>query len=168
MIFRNNIHQTYNNQFQIGTQKLNIQKQYKYLGEHLTENLTLAYHLKEKEGQVESIIQSCIFVSSDMVIANIQMESLFKLYHAVIIPAIVYSCETWIKCETDNSKLSQIQISVPRRILKLLMSTPLVSIYMETGILPLSLKCEKLQLIDVWSLLNKKDRSSDQTEQICK
>ena len=29
MIF--NIHQTYNNQFQIGTQKLNIQKQYKYL-----------------------------------------------------------------------------------------------------------------------------------------
>ena len=92
MIF--NIHQTYNNQFQIGTQKLNIQKQYKYLGEHLTENLTLAYHLKEKEGQVESIIQSCIFVSSDMVIANIQMEFLSKLYHAVIVPAIVYSCET--------------------------------------------------------------------------
>ena len=109
-----------------------------------------------------------MFVSSDVVIANIQMESLFKLYHAVIVPAIVYSSETWIKCETDNSKLSQIQISVPRRILKLLMSTPLVSIYMETGILPLSLKCEKLQLIDVWSLLNKKDRSSDQTEQICK
>ena len=50
MIFRNKIHQTYNNPFQIGTQKLNIQKQYKYLGEHLTEKLTLAYHLKEKEG----------------------------------------------------------------------------------------------------------------------
>ena len=91
-----------------------------------------------------------MFVSSDMVIANIQMESLFKLYHAVIVPAIVYSCETWIKCETDNSKLSQIQISALRRILKLIMSTPLVSIYMETGILPLNLKCEKLQLIDVW------------------
>ena len=29
MIFRNKIYQTYNNQFQIGTQKLNIQKQYK-------------------------------------------------------------------------------------------------------------------------------------------
>ena len=71
MIFRNNVHQTYNNQFQIGTQKLSIQKQYKYLGEHLTENLTLAYHLKEKECQVEGITQSCIFVSSDMVIRNI-------------------------------------------------------------------------------------------------
>ena len=64
MIFRNNIHQTYNNQFQIGTQKLNIQyiilyivlKQYKYLGEHLTEKFRLVYHLKENEGQVEGII----------------------------------------------------------------------------------------------------------------
>ena len=57
MIFRNDINQTYNNQFQIGTQKSNIQKQHKYLGEHLTENHTLAYHLKEKECQVEGIIQ---------------------------------------------------------------------------------------------------------------
>ena len=79
MIFINNIHQTYNNQFQTGTQELNIQKQYKYLGEYLTENLALAYHLKEKEGQLEDIIQSFIFVSSGMVIANIQMEYLFEL-----------------------------------------------------------------------------------------
>ena len=96
-----------------------------------------------------------------MVLANIQMESLFKLYHAVIVPAIVYSCETWIKCETDNSKLNQIQISVLRRILKLPMSTSLVSIYVETGILPLNSECEKRQLIYWWTLLNKKDQSSD-------
>ena len=94
MIFRNNITQTCNDQFQIGTEKLNIKKQYKYIGEHLTENLTVAYHLKEKEYQVESIIQSCIFVPSDIVIVNIQMESLFKLYHVVVVSAIVYSCET--------------------------------------------------------------------------
>ena len=36
MIFRNNINQTYKDQFQIGTKELNIQKPYKYLGEHLT------------------------------------------------------------------------------------------------------------------------------------
>ena len=64
MIFRNNINQTYNNQFQVGTQKLNIQKQCKYLGEHLIENLTLPYHLKEKQCEVEGITQSCIFASS--------------------------------------------------------------------------------------------------------
>ena len=79
MIFRNNITQTCNNDFQTGTEKLNVKNECKYLGEYLTENVTLAYHLKQKECQAESIIQSCIFVSSDIVIANIQMESLFKL-----------------------------------------------------------------------------------------
>ena len=138
-----------------------VTKQYKYLGEHLTEKLTLAYHLKEKEGQIEGIIQPCIFVSSDMVIANIQIESLFQLYHAVIVPAIAYSSETWIKCETDNSKLNQIQISALRRVLKLSISTLLVSIYTETAILPLNLECEKGQLIYLWTLLNKKDQSKD-------
>ena len=62
------------------------------------------------------------------------MGSLFKLYHTVIVPATVYSCERWIKCEIDNSKLNKIQISVLRRILKLPKSTPLVSIYNETEI----------------------------------
>ena len=96
-----------------------------------------------------------------MVIANIQMETLFKLYHAVIVPTIVYSCETWIKSGNYNSKLNQIQISVLRRILKLPISTPLVGIYIETGILPLNLECEKRQLIYLWTLLNKKDQSND-------
>ena len=104
---------------------------------------------------------SCIFVSSDIVIANIQMESLFKFYHAVVVPAIVNSCETWVKSKTDSSKLNQIQISVLRRILKLPISTPLVSIYIETRILPLNLECEKRQLMYLWTLLNKTDQSND-------
>ena len=36
MIFRNNINQTCNNKFKTGKEKLNIQKQYRYLEEHLT------------------------------------------------------------------------------------------------------------------------------------
>ena len=50
MIFRSNINQTYKNQFQIGTEKLNIQKHYEYLGGHLTENLTLAYLSSKGKG----------------------------------------------------------------------------------------------------------------------
>ena len=93
------------------------------------------------------------------------MESLFKLYHVVIVPVIVYSSETWIKYETENSKLNQIQISVLRRILKLPISTSLVSIYIETGILLLNLECEKLQLMYLWPLLNKKDHSNEQLQE---
>ena len=45
--------------------------------------------------------------------------------------------------------------------LKLPIPTPLVSIYIETGILPLNLECEKCQLMYLWTLLNKKDQSND-------
>ena len=100
-------------------------------------------------------------MSSDIFIENIQIESLFKLYHALIVPAIVYNRETWIKCEADNSNLNQIQISVLRRILKLPISTPLVNIYIETGILSLNMECEKGQLVFLWTLLNKKYQSND-------
>ena len=62
MIFRNNIHQIYNNQFQTGTQRLNIQKQYKKLGEHLTENLTLAYRLKEKDNRHNTVLCICVII----------------------------------------------------------------------------------------------------------
>ena len=89
------------------------------------------------------------------------MESLFKLYQTVIVPAIIYSCERWIKCETNNSKLNKTQISVLRRILKLPKSTPLVSIYNETEISPLNLEYEKRQLMYLWTLLNKNDQSND-------
>ena len=89
------------------------------------------------------------------------MEFLFKLYHTVTVPATVYSWETWIKCEIDNSKINQIQISVLTRILKLSKSTPLVSICNETGILRPNLEHEKRQLMYLWALMNKKDQSND-------
>ena len=41
------------------------------------------------------------------------------------------------------------------------MLTPLVSIYIETGILPLNSECEKRQLMRLWTLLTKKDQSND-------
>ena len=83
------------------------------------------------------------------------------MYHAVIAPAIVYNCKTWIKCDSDNNKLNQIQISVQKSILKLPVSTSLVNIYTEIEILPLNWECEKRQILYLWILLNKKDQSND-------
>ena len=45
--------------------------------------------------------------------------------------------------------------------MKLPISTPLLSIYIENGILPLNFECEERQLMYLWTLLNKKDQSND-------
>ena len=82
------------------------------------------------------------------------MPALLNLYKSCIIPVLIYGCETWISTTEDISKLAQIQLSAIRRILKIPASTPLVSIYIETGELSIILECEKRQLTHLWVLLN--------------
>ena len=89
------------------------------------------------------------------------MQTLLNLYKSYIIPALIYGCETWILTTEYKSKLTQMQLSAIRRILKIPTSTPLVSIYIETGELPIILECEKRQLKYLWVLLNSENQIKD-------
>ena len=89
------------------------------------------------------------------------MQTLLNLYKSCIIPALIYGYETWIPTTEDISKLIQMQLSAIQRILKIPTSTPLVSIYMETGELPIILECGKRQLTYLWVLLNSKIQIKD-------
>ena len=89
------------------------------------------------------------------------MQTLLNLYKSCIIPALIYGYETWIPTTEDISKLIQMQLSAIRRILKIPTSTPLVSIYMETGELPIILECEKRQLTYLWVLLNSENQKKN-------
>ena len=89
------------------------------------------------------------------------MQTLLNLYKSCIIPALIYGCETWISTTEDKSKLTQTQLSAIRRILKIPTSTPPVSIYVETGELPIILECEKRQLTYLWVLLHSENQIKD-------
>ena len=74
----------------IGNKVLERKNSYKYLGEIITPNLKVATHLQAKEIQINGIIQSCVFASSNEVLAQIKMETLLKLYFSCVIPALLY------------------------------------------------------------------------------
>ena len=57
----------------IGNKVLESKNSYKYLGEIITPNLKVATHLQAKEIQINGIIQSCVFASSNEVLAPIKM-----------------------------------------------------------------------------------------------
>ena len=46
--------------------------------------------------EINEIIQSCVFESSNEVLSQIKMENLLKLYYSCVIPALLCGCETWI------------------------------------------------------------------------
>ena len=149
------------NQFKIGSDIIKIESQYKFLGEHLTSQMSLIHHITEKSHIVKGLMQNCIFVSTNSILSKIKMQTLLNLYKSCIIPALIYGCETWIPTIEDKSELTQIQLSAIRRILKIPTSTPLVSIYIETGKLPIILECEKCQLTYLWVLLNSENQIKD-------
>ena len=149
------------NQLKIGSNIIKIESQYRFLGEHLTSQMSLIHHITEKSYIVEGLMQNGIFASTNSILSKIKMQTLLNLHKSCIIPALTYGCETWIPTTEDISKLTQIQLSVIRRILKIPTSTPLVSIYMETGGLPIIIECEKRQLTYLWVLLNSENQIKD-------
>ena len=138
-----------------------MENQYKYLGEILTDTLTVTQHLLEKTHQVEGLLKTCIFTTTNHVLSNIKMETLLNLYRACIIPALLYSSETWILTIEEENQLTRMQISIIRRILKIPISTPIVSIFLETGEIPITFEYHKRQLTYLWVLLNSNDQTQD-------
>ena len=123
--------------------------------------MSLVHHITEKWHIVEGLMQNCIFNSANIILWKIKMQTLLNLYKSYIIPALIYECETWILTTEYKSKLTQMQLSAIRRIFKIPTSTPLVSIYIETGELPIILECEKRQLKYLWVLVNSENQIKD-------
>ena len=135
--------------------------QCKFLGEHLSSQMSLVHHITEKWHIVERLMQNCVIVSTKSILSKIKMQVLLNLYKSCKIPALIYGFETWISTTEDKPKISKIQLSAIRRILKIPTSTPLVSIYIETGELPIMLECEKRQLTSLWVLLDSENQIKD-------
>ena len=127
----------------------------------ITPNLKVATHLQAKEIQINGIMQSCVFPSSNEVLSQIKMETLLKLYYSCVIPALLYGCETWILNSSEIKRLNRIQINTLRKILKLSTSTPIPIIYSEIGEIPIQFRFHERQLLYLWKLVNKKDQAHD-------
>ena len=123
--------------------------------------MSLIRHITEKSHIVEGLMQNCIFVSTNSLLSKIKMQTLWNLHKSCMTSAVIYRCETWIPTTEDKSKLTHIQLSAIRRILKIPTSTPLVSVCLETGELLITLECETRQLTYLWVLLNSEKQKMD-------
>ena len=86
----------------IGNKVLESKNSYKYLSEIITPNLKVTNHLQDKEMQINGILLSCVFASSNEVLFQIKIETLLKLYYSFVIPALLYGCDTWILNSSEN------------------------------------------------------------------
>ena len=131
----------------IGGKSIEIVRKVKYLGEFLTSDLKLKDHIEEKRITTQTILNTCLYAASDEVLSKIRMITILKLYKSTIIPSLLYGCETWIPTENDKQNLLNIQLSIIRKIVKALKSTPEISLYGEIGELPIDFTIDKKHIL---------------------
>ena len=78
------------NQFKIESDIIKIESQYKFLGEHLTSQMSLIHYITEKSHIVEGMMQNCIYVSTNSILSKIKMQTILNLYKSCIIPDLIY------------------------------------------------------------------------------
>lgn len=147
--------------FYIDDKEIKIVKEYKYLGELITENLKIKEHLLEKQQLINGIVHTCLFSASYEAISNIKMTTLIKLYKSCIIPTLLYGCETWILTNEEKKLVSTIQMNTLKMIMKVPDSSPNAAVLAEIGEKPIILTIEERQLTFLRDLLNTKTRCND-------
>ena len=121
----------------IGEKSIETVCKLKYLGKVLNSDFKLKDHIEEKSITKQAILNTCLYAASNEVLSKIRMIPIIKLYKSTIIPSLLYGCETWIPTENDKQNLLNIQLSIIRKIVKALKSTPKISLYGEIGELPI-------------------------------
>ena len=78
----------------LGEMTLEYTNKYKYLGETLNEKANLETHIQEVKGKVEAAYQTILSIAGNKQFKNIQMETIWTMVEACIIPIITYAGET--------------------------------------------------------------------------
>ncbi len=133
-------------EFHLGTMKLKYEQTYKYLGETMNEKGNLANQIPEIRRKTEAAYQTILTVMGNQQFQNIQLETAWKLLETCIQPIITYGGETWATNKKEEKTINQIQENIIRRILMVPQTTPIETLYIETGLLDIATITSKNRL----------------------
>ena len=121
--------------FTIGEMEIKPTETYKYLG--LTQNFKNNHedHLKLIKGKLEAAYQKMITLTGNSNFTGIEMETIWTVVQACLIPIITYGGETMETKETNYKTVNMLLDNILKRILKTPKSTPRQALYIETGLL---------------------------------
>ena len=122
----------------LGTQILEYENTYKYLGETLNSKGNMEDHINQVKRKTEAAYQTILAIMGNQHFNKIELETAWKLLETCIQPIITYGGETWNLNKKEEKQMNQIQENVIRRILMVPQSTPKTTLYMETGLLDIS------------------------------
>ena len=132
--------------FKLGEMELEPTSEYKYLGEVIDNKLSLKKHIEHITHKAEGTYQTILALAGDTLFKGMEMETIWQLTETIIIPNIVYGCETWRYNQTEGDDINRILDNILKRLLMVPKSTPREALYIETGILDITHIIDKRKL----------------------
>jgi hypothetical protein len=103
-----------NGNIQIGNKSFDTVKEFKYLGTNLTNQNSIYEEIKSRLKSGNACYHSVQnLLSSSLLFKNIKLQ----IYRTIILPVVLYGCETWLLTLSEKCKLSVFKNRVLRRIL---------------------------------------------------
>jgi len=142
---------------QINNDNIEHVKSAKYLGHLISDSNGISPLIYEREKAGRSTFSELI-ATVEVIISshsNLYIQALLKLFHTVLIPRIIHNCGVWGRI--TNNDLQKLNICVNsglKRILKVPVSTPNCSIYLELKILPIKYHIMKSKLLYLKTVLS--------------
>ena len=135
MTIRNNRKKPINKNYNIGSMKLNRTDKYKYLGYLQNEKNNNEDQFKAIQNRTEAAYQKMMALTGNTNFNNLEMETIWLVMKACIMPSITYSGETWEPNAHNYNEANKIADNLIKRVLKTPKGTPREPLYMETGLI---------------------------------
>ena len=135
MVIKNNRRKNEEHSYKIGDMKLDQTNKYRYLGYMMNNKNNNEEQIKSIKGRTEAAYQNMMALTGNSTFSQIEMETIWTVMEACIIPTLTYSGEAWHPSKKNLQETNQIMDNIIKRILKLPKNgTPREALYMETGL----------------------------------
>ena len=148
---------------QVEKGKITRTKEYKYLGNWITESGTVERQLKEITNKSRGMIAEMKWIGDEAKTGIMSTSIQLTLFEKTVIPALLFNLETWINWrKKDWEELERSQIKAMKKILNLQKTTPNWGVMKECGLWPMKEWVAYKKLMLFQQILNTK------TERLCK
>ena len=149
--------------YQINGKNITQADKYKYLGDYAANGLDTLYKKRCEKAQGYSV--TCQAMSTEMSLGYHQY-SIAKLLHmSIFINGSLVNMETWPKCNSKRvEEFEKVEQTYLRKILDAHSKTPIESLYLELGIIPLRFQLMKRRILYFKNILERE--TTELTKQI--
>ena len=143
-------------QYYANGMKISQTETYKYLGDHVSDGWDPLYNKRlEKAHGYNSI---CLAMSTEMSL-GFYVYSFAKLLHqSMFVNGTLQNMETWPNCTTSRIEaFERVEQTFFKKILKAHSRTPIESIYLELGVIPLRFQLMKRRILYLHTIMKRGD-----------